>query len=273
MLPSVDYIQTFEITPELSIDKLVHSEFLPLVKVMPINVIEICEFGMTAILNNVVDHADGKKFTIKLLVIGQTIQIQIIDDGVGIFRNISEKLNLDSQHLSALELSKGNITTDPDYHAGDDISVVVHLFDKIKIIANGINLVYDNFSDGWNLDGWKLETGTTVKLKVNFHTTRSCSDVLKNVLGDDGVMRVPVVLAQANDEKLISPSQANYLVYNISDLDEIEFDFKGVDLIGPAFADGLIRKVKGENQSIEICWTNTTDTVDILMSRAAKRYA
>ena len=82
-----------------------------------------------------------------------------------------------------------------------------------------------------------------------------------------------MVLARFNDEKLMSRGQAECLVHNISDLDEIEFDFKGVNIIGPAFADALIRKTKEKNRSINVGWVNTTDTVNVLMSRAAKRFA
>ena len=78
LLPLVDYFQTFAIVPDLPLDKLIYNEFLPQLKAMPKNVIEICEFGITAILNNVIDHSEGKIFTIKLIVIGHSIQINII---------------------------------------------------------------------------------------------------------------------------------------------------------------------------------------------------
>ena len=39
-----------------------------------------------------------------------------------------------------------------------------------------------------------------------------------------------------------SREQANYLLRNIEDYKEVNFDFKNIDLIGPAFADELIRE-------------------------------
>jgi len=58
---------------------------------------------------------------------------------------------------------------------------------------------------------------------------------------------------------------------NISDLQSIEFDFNHIDLIGPAFADELVRKTKQKNNSININWINSNKVVDVLMSRAVNR--
>ena len=49
LLPLVDYTQTFALTPKLSIDKLIYNEFIPQLKMLPKNVLEICEFGITTI--------------------------------------------------------------------------------------------------------------------------------------------------------------------------------------------------------------------------------
>ena len=133
--------------------------------------------------------------------------------------------------------------------------------------------IWWNFIDSWKLKRGKTDSGTIIELKINSNTERSCADIFRHLFEKKRIIRAPVVLARFNDEKLISRGQAGFLVHNISDLDKIEFDFKGVNIIGPAFADALIRKTKGENRSIDVGWVNTTDTVDVLMSRAAKRVA
>ena len=43
------------------------------------------------------------------------------------------------------------------------------------------------------------------------------------------------------------------------------------DLIGPSFADALVRGTKKSNQLADIKWVNTNHTVDLLMSRALHR--
>ena len=51
----------------------------------------------------------------------------------------------------------------------------------------------------------------------------------------------------------------------------MEFDFTGIDVIGPAFAHELVWIAREKNKSIDIDWINAADTVDLLMSRAIKR--
>ncbi len=85
------------------------------------------------------------------------------------------------------------------------------------------------------------------------------------------MVRIPVNLIRGDGEQVNSRTQAQNLLHNIRDLTKIEFDFKNIDLIGPAFADELVRKTKEKNQIADIKWTNTTKIVDVLMSRAMNR--
>ena len=84
-------------------------------------------------------------------------------------------------------------------------------------------------------------------------------------------MRIPVNLARTNGELLISRNQAHKLVHNIEFSKEVEFDFTGIDVIGPAFAHELVWIARKKNKSIDIDWINAADTVNLLMSRAVKR--
>ena len=70
-----------------------------------------------------------------------------------------------------------------------------------------------------------------------------------------------------------SRAQANNVLRNIKDFKVIEFDFNNIDLIGPAFADELIRKIKTDNQLADIQWINSNDTVDIMMYQALNRFS
>ena len=54
---------------------------------------------------------------------------------------------------------------------------------------------------------------------------------------------------------------------------KIKFDFNNVDLIGPAFADELIRGLNKKKETIEIQWINSNDMIDIMMSHAVERFS
>ena len=73
-------------------------------------------------------------------------------------------------------------------------------------------------------------------------------------------------------ELVNSRAQAKNVLRNIKDFKIIEFDFNNIDLIGPAFADELIRKIRTDNQLADIQWINSNDTIDIMMSRALNRF-
>ena len=79
-------------------------------------------------------------------------------------------------------------------------------------------------------------------------------------------------LATLKDEQLNTRERAQNLLHNLRTFNQIEFDFKNIEIVGPAFADELVRKSKKKNQAIDISWVNSSDLVNTLMSRAINRF-
>ena len=75
------------------------------------------------------------------------------------------------------------------------------------------------------------------------------------------------------DDIISTRLEAKSILDNLPDFEEIEFDFRNIDLVGPAFADELVRKTKVENNSADIKWINSNKTVDVLMKRALTRFS
>ena len=69
---------------------------------------------------------------------------------------------------------------------------------------------------------------------------------------------------------LIAENRQTFLLRNIEDYKEVNFDFKNIDLIGPAFADELIRKTNRINNSIIINWVNSNGMINIMLKRALR---
>ena len=76
------------------------------------NVIEIIQFSMTALLNNVIIHSNAQKLYFKLYHTHDDFHVVVTDNGNGIFKNIASALDLESKRIAAIELLKGRITTD-----------------------------------------------------------------------------------------------------------------------------------------------------------------
>ena len=60
-----------------------------------------CEYGFLEILNNAIDHSNGTKAIIHTEWTSDSVDIVIIDDGIGIFRKIKNALNLEDERESA----------------------------------------------------------------------------------------------------------------------------------------------------------------------------
>ena len=87
-------------------------EFVPHLKNVKQNVLDICQYGFTEMLNNAIDHSASND---ALVVVEQTytqIFLSIIDHGVGIFDKIQKDFDLIDARSALLELSKGKLTSE-----------------------------------------------------------------------------------------------------------------------------------------------------------------
>lgn len=270
--PLVNFSRTVDITNGFSADQILRSQILPNLDSVPLNIYEICEFSIGALLSNTLDHSKATKLNYKLYVSSTDVHFVLSDNGIGIFEKLNTSLSLTDIQVAVLEIAKGHITTDPDNHSGEELMTVIHLFDKVTIDSSGVCLTYHNQNNEWIVSGSAQQKGTRIHLEIKSNSRRTCQDVFRQIFDQESKMvRIPVNLIRGEGEQVNSRTQAQNLLYNIKDLNEIEFDFKNIDLIGPAFADELVRKTKEKNQIADIKWINSTKIVDVLMSRAMNR--
>ena len=273
--PQLNFNRTIDINDDFSSERLIKKSIVPHLMSMPSNIREIILFSMTAILNNCAEHSASTKIYFKLYLTHNDLHIVISDNGKGIFGNIQTNLLLESTQVAAIELAKGQLTTDPINHSGDELYTVIKLFDEVKIESNGISLVYNNNHQEWSLDYSVQRQGTRIHLKIDPSSKRSCKRVFEKLFSMKySTLCIPINLLKLPGYELVnSRAQANNVLRNIKDFKIIEFDFNNIELIGPAFADELIRKIKIDNQLADIQWINSNNTVDIMMSRALNRFS
>ena len=85
------------------------------------NVIYILTYSFTEILNNAIEHSESRNIKISYGEDYFSIYVQILDDGVGIFKKIKKNYNLKNENEAIFELKKGKITSDPENHSGEGI--------------------------------------------------------------------------------------------------------------------------------------------------------
>ena len=273
--PQVNYNKTINISDDLSTERVIKKSILPHLMSIPDNIREIILFSMAAIINNCVEHSTSSKLSFKLYLTHNDLHIVISDNGKGIFGNIQSNLSLKSTQVAAIELAKGQLTTDPLNHSGDELHTVIKLFDDVKIESNGISLDYSNYHQEWSLDYSVQQQGTRIHLKIDPSSKRSCKKIFEKLFTVEySTLCIPINLLKLPGYELVnSRAQANNVLRNIKDFKIIEFDFNNIDLIGPAFADELIRKTKINNQLADIKWNNSNETIDIMMSHALNRFS
>lgn len=237
------------------------------------NVYDIWHYGFTEMLNNAIEHSGGTEVIVTLDTTAAYTKMLIIDNGEGIFRKISRLIDLEDERYAVLELAKGKLTTDPANHSGEGIFFASRMFDDFAIISGNIMFSHEYDADeDWILENKIRTDGTTVVLQLNHNTNRTSKEVFDNYTsGDDyGFVKtvIPVHLAQYENEKLISRSQARRVLTRVDRFKIVIFDFEGVQSIGQAFADEIFRVFKKQRPEIQINYTNANLETEAMIKRA-----
>jgi len=270
--PIVNYSRSINIQDSFNLKKILREQVIPNLSNFSLNIREICEFSLFALFYNILYHAKATRLYYKIYVTQHNIHLIVSDNGIGIFSSIADALNYNPIQVAVVEIAKGNVTSDPERYSGDDLMAVTHMFDKIEISSSGVALIYNNAIKEWKMQKSKQTNGTRIQLEISTNSRRTCQDVFKNLFTKKkGIAHVPVKLATLKDEQLNTREQAHNLLHNLRELNQIKFDFKNIEVIGPAFADELVRRTKKKNQTIDISWVNSSELVDTLMSRAINR--
>lgn len=261
------------ISSNISEDVIWRESIRPKLQDIPSNIIGICQYGFTEMVNNVLDHSEGQNLIIYLRRTAAYIEIIISDDGIGIFNKISKVLGLEDKINVILELAKGKLTTDPQRHTGEGIFFTSRVFDNFMIISGNLAFAHTETDNDWLLEEKEtLRTGTLVSLKINPESRRNIKDVFDKYADSEDYgfskTHIPVTLARYGDENLISRSQAKRLLTRFERFKEIVLDFSGVEIIGQAFADELFRVFKIDNPLVHINYVNANEQVEKMILRA-----
>ncbi|HZX35522.1 MAG TPA: DUF4325 domain-containing protein [Thermodesulfobacteriota bacterium] len=255
-------------------DVIWRNEIEPQLGKLPDNVRDIWHYGFTEMMNNAIDHSEGTQVSIKITKTGATTEIDLFDNGIGIFRKIQSVLGLEDERHAVLELSKGKLTTDPERHTGEGIFFSSRMFDYFHILSGAVLFSHTHVEDeDWIVEdkNWKSHKGTYVSMKLKDNTARTTKKVFDEFTDNDyGFTKtvVPVRLAQYSNEMLISRSQAKRLLARVDRFKKVILDFNNVEAIGQAFADETFRVFARQHPQIELIPINANKTVRQMIQRA-----
>jgi len=263
------------ITPQLEEDIVWREKVAPVLMGVPDNVLDICRYGVTEILNNAIDHSESSMVGIEVDYQISLINIIVVDQGVGIFRKIKDYCHLDDERLAILELAKGKLTTDPTRHTGEGIFFTSRMFDSFAIFSGPLYVGCSRDGGDWLIEDREHPVdGTSVYMEISplsTHTPKEVFERYSTAQDDYAFSRTNVLIAlaeQSHGEKLVSRSQAKRVMARLERFKEVVLDFKGIQDIGPAFADEIFRVFRREHPETHMTSINKTEEVQRMIRRA-----
>ena len=263
---------------EIEEDRVWRENVRPHLQELPENIFDICYYGFTEMLNNVIDHSESEEALVHLSRTATNLTINVIDAGVGIFKKIQAEFDLHDPRHALLELSKGKLTTDEARHTGEGIFYTSRMFDKFTIVSGTLGFLRENDEDDWLIETSEGESlqGTTISLEIKTKTQRTSLEVFeKFAAGEEDLdfsrTHVSLQLLLYEGEDLISRSQAKRLLMRLDGFREVLLDFKGISRIGQAFADEIFRVYKNAHPHVEIVDVGATEHVQQMINRVRSR--
>ncbi len=240
------------------------------------SVIDICAYGFTEMVNNVIDHSGADSVLVTIRRNHKMVELIVTDRGVGIFRKIQRALDLPSPQEAIFELSKGKFTTDPEKHTGEGIFYTSRMFDKFHLLSAGLFLSHERAGNDWlsGSDDDKRE-GTSVFMTIDPQSTHTDKEVFEHysVPRDDFAFNktnVILRLLDTGDQSFISRSQAKRVLARLPRFKEVILDFTDIKAIGPAFADEIFRVFRNAHPEVRLIPIKMADEVNRMVERARR---
>lgn len=260
----------------LAEDRVWSRDVAPLLKGLPANIVEIGHHGLTEMVNNAIDHSEGKHLEVFVDRNDRQIAMMVADDGIGIFHKITRALDLPDERLALLELSKGKLTTDPRRHSGEGVFFTSRMFDRFQIASGELVFDHDHGAGDdllFDIDMRHVRHGTTVLMEIEAGTRRTAREIFDQYSSgpDDYTFAktvVPVRLARVGDENLISRSQAKRLMQRVERFRTVVLDFDAVTSIGQAFADEVFRVFAHDHPDVTLVPMHAVPEVQQMIRRA-----
>lgn len=251
---------------ELYSEQVIFDKYIkPEIMGFPKNVIDIWEYILGEMINNIIDHSAAENVYIMLVSDYFNTRILLCDDGVGIFEKIKNYFELDSIDDAVSELFKGKVTTDSANHSGEGIFFSSRIADKFAIISSDKIFTHNKFEldslqDFPNAD--LPNNGTCVIVDLSNWTKKRTVDIFDEYADDNGeFIKTKISIGSYFDGSPVSRSQAKRLCNRLNNFKKIEMDFAGIEWMGQGFAHQLFVIYQKSNPDIELIPINMNESV------------
>ena len=255
-------------------DYILYKDISPLLEANE-NAMRIWRYALPEIFNNALEHSGGKTVRGIAEVNHLYTRITVIDDGIGIFRNVICTLkeygySNPGPEDAVMELYKGKLTSCPQRHTGEGLFFTMRMLDRISITSDG-TVMRKGYSGEpsyirSHLIAYAMKLakkGTVVNMQLENETRRDLTEVFNEYSSiDDGFTKTRIPVFEAcMDCDPVARSQARRLCMRLDGFKEAILDFDKVDMMGQGFADEVFRIYHNEHPDVILTPVNMNDFV------------
>jgi hypothetical protein len=226
-------------------------------------------------VNNAIDHSRGSNLDVRWYLSEEQVVFEVIDDGIGVFRNMATERRLPTEYDAIGEISKGRQTTAPEAHSGLGIYFTSRMTSRFVLTSGHLSWIVDSHQDDVAVEWLENERlGTLVRCEFDANTTRTPLEAFNTISMSDrpGKLRSNVrVSLFERGENFVSRTEAKRLAAELEHYAEVEVDFKGVGQIGQGFIDELFRVWQSAHPNTRLLWKNTNPAIDALIRLTLER--
>ncbi len=244
--------------------------FLQLPKRLKPNVEGILHYAFTEMLNNAIDHSESKQAKISLDIFQHQTRFTIDDTGIGLFRNIETKKNLQNEMEAIQDLIKGKQTTQPEKHSGQGIFFTSKIGSLLEIQSHHKKLSFNNRLKDIFIKDIRFKKGTRILFEIEHSSTLLLKDIFDQFTNEELEFDKSLITVKLFKEgkDFISRAEAKRLLASLNHFKRIVLDFKDVKSIGQGFADEIFRVFKNQYSDIEIIPIHMHENVEFMVKRA-----
>lgn len=271
---------SYKLKDYLEEDRIFDKDIAPLFSDMNKNVFEAWRYAFTEMMNNAIEHSNAENIYCRVATNFVFNEIVIIDDGIGIFKNIQSyfknKFNneIDLSECVSL-LFAGKFTTASEGHSGEGIFFTSHIMDEFLIVSDGKRFTRDNFSD--MVENFAIpKTDINAKTMVGMRLFNSTKKTIKEVFDrfsdmESGFYKTHIPIAHVFPNATpVSRSEARRLCSLFAEFKEVNLDFYGVEQLGQAFVHEIFVVWQKRNPEIKINVENANDNISNFIKRVIK---
>jgi len=245
----------------------------PFMRELKENISSILFYAFSEMLNNAIEHSRSKWIEIEISRNDINLNFIISDFGIGVFRNVMNTRNLNSEIEAIQDLLKGKTTTAPHSHSGEGIFFTSKVADTFILDSFGYRLRVDNTIDDVFIEKpEKMNHGTKVEFNIALGSSRHLSEIFGRFVVNQkepgfNKTEIKVRLFVVGDI-YISRSQARRILSGLEKYETVIFDFDKVTTVGQAFADEILRVFANNHPKMNLEAINMIEPVKFMVERA-----